>query len=262
MQRVDLGFSPRNLVSGRVSLSPKYPSGPAAVQFFESATASIQSVPGVIGAAAVTQLPLSGSMLGSSFLVTPEPEPRRIDADLRGITPDYFRVIGTRLLHGRFFTGHDSADTPAVVIVDEAFARRLSPDGQVLGKRVRWFRQPEADLEIVGVVASVHHRGPGQQVRETVYRPHRQYPRNSMFVVVRTNQDAAASAGAVRHALAAVDPSQPFADVLTMDQRLSRAVTRARTSLLLAAVLAVIALALGGVGSLRRAERRRGAADA
>ena len=176
LQRVDLGFSPRNLLSGRVSLSPKYPSGPAAVQFFESATASIQSVPGVIGAAAVTQLPLSGSMLGSSFLVTPEPEPRRIDADLRGITPGYFRVIGTRLVNGRFFTGHDSADTPAVVIVDEAFARRLSPDGQVLGKRVRWFRQPEAELEIVGVVASVHHRGPGQPVRETVYRPHRRYP--------------------------------------------------------------------------------------
>ena len=248
LQRVDLGFSPGNVLTGRVSLSPKYPLGPAAVQFFESATAAIQSVPGVAGAAAVTQLPLSGSMLGSSFLVTPEPEPRRIDADLRGITPDYFRVIGLPLRAGRFFTSGDSAGSPGVVIVDEAFARRLSPDGQVLGTRVRWFRQPEAELEIVGVVGSVRHRGPEQSVRETVYRPHRQYPRSSMFVVVRTSQDAAASAGAVRHALAAVDPSQPFADVFTMEQRIERAVTRARTSLLLAALLAVIALALGGVG--------------
>ena len=69
-----------------------------------------------------------------------------------------------------------------------------------------------------------------------------------MFVVVRTRDDAAASAGAVRHALATVDPSQPFADVLTMDQRISLAMTPARTSLLLAAVLALIALALCGVG--------------
>jgi putative ABC transport system permease protein len=248
LQGIDLGFSPRNVLSGRVSLSPKYPAGPTAVRFFESATAAIQAVPGVVSAAAVTQLPLSGSMLGSSFLVTPEPEPRRIDADLRGITPDYFHVIGTPLLRGRFFSDRDSADGQGVVIVDEAFARRLSPDGQVIGKRVRWFRQPDAELEIVGVVASIRHRGPDQGARETVYRPHRQYPRNSMFLVVRTNQDAAASAGAVRHALATVDPSQPFAEVFTMDQRLGRAVTRARTSLLLAAALTVLALALGGVG--------------
>ena len=180
--------------------------------------------------------------------MTPGPEPRRIDADLRGVTPGYFRVIGTSLLAGRFFADADSADSQGVVIVDEAFARRLSADGQVLGRRLRWFRQPDAELEIVGVVAPVRHRGPGQPARDTVYRPHRQYPRSSMFVIARTGQDAAASAGAVRHALASVDPSQPFSDVFTMDQRLGRAVTRARTSLLLAAVLAMLALTLGGVG--------------
>ena len=248
LQRVDLGFSPRHVLSGRVSLSPKYPSGPGAVQFFESATAAIQSVPGVVGAAGVTQLPLSGAMLGSSFLITPRPDARRVDAELRGVTPGYFDVIGIPVLHGRSFTGHDSADQQGVVIVDDAFARRMRPDGQVLGKRVRWFRQPDVELEIVGVVGSVRHRGSWQAAGETVYRPHRQYPRNSMFVVVRTTQDAAASGAAVRHALAAVDPSQPFADVFTMDQRIGRTVTRARTNLLLATVLAIIALTLGGVG--------------
>ena len=67
LQGVDLGFSPRNVLSGRVSLSPKYPPGPTAVQFFQSATVAIQSVPGVMDVAAVTQLPLSGATLGQQL---------------------------------------------------------------------------------------------------------------------------------------------------------------------------------------------------
>ena len=112
---------------------------------------------------------------------------------------------------------------------------------------MRWFRQPDADLEIVGVVGSIHHRGPDRPARDRV-PPAPAVSGQHDFVVIRTHHDAAASAGPVRHALATIDPSQPLAAVLTMDQRIGLAMTRARTSLLLAALLALIALALGGVG--------------
>ena len=248
LQRVDLGFSPEHVLSGRVSLSPKYPAGPPSARFFDMATSAIQSVPGVIGAAAITQLPLSGSMLGSSFLLSPEPEARRIDADLRGITPDYFKVVGTSLISGRFFSDRDSADSPRVAIVDEAFANRISSDGRVVGRRLRWFRQPDVELEIIGVVPAVRHRGPEHPARETVYRPQSQYSRSSMFLVVRTARSDAATLNAVRTALASVDPTQPFADISSMDQRLGRTMARARTSLMLATTLAVLAMGLGAVG--------------
>jgi putative ABC transport system permease protein len=248
LQRVELGFKADNALTARVTLSAKYPAGPAAARFFAEATAAIGNVPGVTGAAAITQLPLSGAMLGSTFLVGAEPDPRRIDADLRGITARYFDVIGTPLVAGRSFTPWDSAASPAVAIVDDAFARRMSPDGRVVGKRIRWFRQPDVEVEIVGVVRSVRHRGPGEPSRETVYRPHHQYSRSSMFVVARTNQSAAAATSNIRAAVATVDASQPFADVSTLEQRVARSVGRARTSVILASVLASLALALGAVG--------------
>jgi ABC-type antimicrobial peptide transport system permease subunit len=69
-----------------------------------------------------------------------------------------------------------------------------------------------------------------------------------MFLAVKTAQDAARATSLVREALATVDSSQPFSDVITMDQRLGRSVSRARTSLMLAGVLALLALALGLIG--------------
>lgn len=95
---------------------------------------------------------------------------------------------------------------------------------------------------------AIRHRGPADAARETVYRPHRQYSRGSMFLAVRTREDAAAGASRLRAAIASVDPSIPFSDVVTMEQRLERSTSRARTSMMLAAILAGIALLLGVVG--------------
>jgi putative ABC transport system permease protein len=248
LHSTELGFATESLLTARITLSPKYVAGADVARFFESATTAVEQVGGVSHAAAITQLPLSGAMLGSTFLVGPGPDARRIDADLRGITPDYFDVTRTPMVQGRTFSDRDAPNTPPVAIVDELFARRLSLDGDVVGRRIHWFRQPGVEIEVVGVVRSVRHRGPADPPRETVYRPHRQYPRNSMFLVVRTRIDPATAASSIRTAVNSVDPSQPIADVATMAQRLDRSVTRARTSLMLAGTLAGLALALGLIG--------------
>jgi putative ABC transport system permease protein len=244
----ELGFATDSLLTARISLSPRYTEGADAARFFESATAVVGKTSGIVGAAAISQLPLSGAMLGSTFVVEQGPDGRRVDADLRGVTPDYFDIVGTRVIQGRAFTGRDRANTPAVAIVDELFARRLSTGGNVVGRRVRWIRQPGVDIEIVGVVRPVRHRGPAEPPRETVYRPFQQHPRSSMFLVAKTRFDAAAAAESMRAAVRTVDPTQPLADVFTMRQRLEKSVARARTSLMLAGALAALALSLGVIG--------------
>jgi ABC-type antimicrobial peptide transport system permease subunit len=187
-------------------------------------------------------------MLGSTFLVESGQDSAQIDADLRGITPRYFEVMGTPLLRGRAFGSQDVASGPQVAIIDESLARRLRPDGNAVGSRIRWFRQPTVELEIVGIVRSVRHRGPTDPARETVYRPHQQYARSAMFLAVKTDRHATSADAMLRTVVASVDPSQPLADVTTMDQRVGRSVSRSRTSLMLAGALAVMALALGGIG--------------
>jgi putative ABC transport system permease protein len=249
LQGTDLGFARDHVLTARVSLSPPYSGGPAAARFFDAALQAARRVPGVVSAAAVTQLPLSGAMLGSTFLVgQSREEAPRIDADLRGITPEYLDVMGIPLVSGRPFDERDSAGGAPVAIVDESFARRLPGRGPVLGRRIRWFRQADVEVEIVGVARAIRHRGAGIVPRETVYRPHWQYARASMYLAVRTRQDTPGAASALRAAVASVDPTQPLADVATMSHRFERSISRSRTSVMLAGVLAGLALALAVVG--------------
>ena len=69
-----------------------------------------------------------------------------------------------------------------------------------------------------------------------------------MFLAVRTRRDPEAMASVVRAAIGAIDPSEPVADVSTMQERLERSISRYRTSLMLAGVLAALALGLGVIG--------------
>jgi putative ABC transport system permease protein len=248
LQRVDLGLRPDGLVGGRVSLSSRYPMGAASAAFFDRATDALAAHPGVAGAAAISQLPLSGAMLGSTFVDTARGPDARIDVDLRAVTPSWFAVAATPLVAGRGFTATDASGSPRVAIVDETLARRLSADGHAVGRRLRWIRQPDVDVEIVGVVRAVRHRGPAEPAQATVYRPLAQYPRTSMFLLARPHAGAALTHADLRAAVDAVDPTQPIADVAPMPARVAQRLARSRTSAWLAATLACLAAALATIG--------------
>ena len=246
VDRAPLGFATDRVLTLRLTRQP----GPPAqtVQFFDRVVEALGRLPGSAGAAAITQLPLSGAMLGSTFMTERAVGERRLDADLRGVTSKYFEVARVPLIAGRYFSSDDVASSRPVAVVDDLFARALQPDGAVVGRRIRWIRQPDTAIEIVGVVGRVRHWSPEESPRDTVYRPHAQYPRASMYVAVRTAGDPAALAAALNGAIASVDPYQPIADVASMDQRVRRSMSRLHTSLLLAGALAVLTLTLSAVG--------------
>jgi hypothetical protein len=65
-----------------------------------------------------------------------EPGPREHPyGDFNIIASDYFRALGVPLVRGRDFNAADIANGPAVVIVNEAFARRYWPGQEAVGKR-------------------------------------------------------------------------------------------------------------------------------
>ena len=245
----DPGFRPDGVLTMRIALPPKYPTGVEINRFYDTALERIQAISGVRSAAAISQLPLSGSMLGSRFMLTRDAQAAAIDADLRGITPRYFDTLSIRTVQGRAFTAADDSRGGSIAIVDETFARHVWPGESAVGKRIYWMRQPDVPLEIVGVVSAVRHRGLEVPARETVYRPHLEYPRSTMSLVVRSDGDAALLSQTVLAAIHAVDPDQPVADVLTMESLVRRSLAQPGFSTGLAATLALIALALTIVGT-------------
>jgi predicted permease len=247
LMTTDPGFSTESLLTFRLSLTPKYPNAAQISAFLDSTVERVGGMPGVNSAAAVTQLPMSGASLASTFLLG-SGDARRVDADLRGITAGYFDTMQMRVLGGRAFSARDTATTPGVAIVDEAFARKAWPGESAVGKRIRWFRSPQGELEVVGVVTTVRHRGFDAPPRETVYRPHTQYARPTMYVAVRTSRSPDAHASAAVEAIRALDSDQPVAEITTMSALAARSLAQPGIGATLSALFALIALALTAVG--------------
>jgi putative ABC transport system permease protein len=230
--------------------------------FFDRVIEEVRALPGVTSASAVTQLPMSGAMLGSSFRADDRPDAAPVDADLRGITTDYFQTMGIALIAGRAFDAGDDERGRRVAIVDEGLARRLSLDGQAVGRRIRWIRQPDVPIEIVGVVRAVRHRGLDQEPVETVYRPHAQYPRGSMYLTVRVAGEPTAWSGSVAAAVHRVDPSQLVADVAPLSALERRSIAQPGLGALVGGLLGTLALVMTAVGvyglfAFAVAQRRR-----
>jgi putative ABC transport system permease protein len=151
----------------------------------------VRRVPGVIAASATSALPLGGGgfYLGRVFLRDGQPEPPA-SADTAAawsvVQPGYFATVGIPILQGRGFTNDDGANSTPVIIVSQSMARAMFPDGRVLGRRMRSWRDENVYREIVAVVGDVRHYGLTEDATNTVYVPHTQNAWRSLTLVVRT----------------------------------------------------------------------------
>jgi predicted lysophospholipase L1 biosynthesis ABC-type transport system permease subunit len=110
------------------------------------------------------------------------------------------------------------------------------------------------DLEaaVVGVVADVHHRGPGATPGPEMYIPFAQFNARQTIIVLRTTGDPARIAHALRAAVREIDPSLPLANVVTMAALVEQSVAQPRflAALLTGFSLLAAVLALVGVYGL------------
>jgi len=255
LQNVSPGFNPHNVLTAEISLPaekyPRDPRGLAVINFYNEAERRIKNIPGVQHAAFTVVLPLSGSNTDSSFIIEGQ-DPKMTgaypDEEIRDITPDYFRVLETPLLKGRFFTEADTADSPLVVIVNQAFVKKYFRDGEALGKRISRDDTNPKWATIVGVVADIKHRGLDMEAQPEYYLPHTQGPDRDMILAVRSAQDARTLAHSVQEELRNVDPDIPLSNVRTFDAVVADSVAPRRLSVVLLSAFSGIALLLASVG--------------
>jgi putative ABC transport system permease protein len=150
---------------------------------------------------------------------------------------------------GRDFTEQDNEKSPAVIIINEAFARKHWPGVDPVGKRILFENQK---MSIVGVVKNARQSDWTSEPGEEMYLPYLQRP-NSMGLkqltfVVRTRTNPESLAGAVQRQVWSLDKSLPVSHLMTMDQVIADKLWRSRLSTLLLGIFAAIALALAAVG--------------
>ena len=253
LRAVGLGFDPKNVLTMSLSLpEAKYPEGPQRAEFFRRLLQRVEALPGVDSAAVTNYLPLSGHWGTAGFSIEGHP-PRGpgdfLVADVRTVSPGYFRTMAIPILEGRAFRPADDETAPPIVVITRTMARRFWPNDNPVGRRLDLGEAGSPDVrEIVGVVGDVRHFGVDAAPPAEMYFSHPQAPGNSMTLVVRTGPDPLSLVSAVRSAVRAVDADQPVYDVQTLGQLAEQSVALRRFAMLLLAAFAVVALLMGTVG--------------
>ena len=247
---VDPGFDAENVLTMGLSLpTVKYAKPEQQIAFFDEVVRRVSTLPGVRNAATSAALPLSWIRITP---VLPEgqpdvPLPKRPFIDIEAISPQWFQTMRVPLLAGRDFTAADNAQTPKVVIVNEAFARRFWPDQNPLGKHIVVGRWP-TPAEVIAVAADIKNKGLDHDTQPQLYLPFPQLSWGNMNLLVRTAVAPPSMISAVRAQISAVDPDQPVTRIQTVQEILNDSRSQPRFTMLLLGAFSATALALAVIG--------------
>jgi len=250
----DPGFDAENALVFSLRLpSSRYGTPVEAQAFYDEAVRRLQAIPGVRLAGITSNLPLgaTGGSLTRVFLLEGQPEPPATsDVAARWITagPSYLQTLGVQPLGGRVFDGDDTQDAPPVMIVSESFARRISPDQEILGRRIRSWRDENLLREVVGVVPDVQLGELAGPVQPTVWVPAAQDTRATASFLVRTTDGAGELAGAVRSVMTGLDGDVALAGLRTLEAAHREGLAGVRLVMTLFGLFGVLALGLAVVG--------------
>lgn len=250
LQAVPVGIDPHNVLTMEITLPLiKYPNDSRQAAFYAQTIEAVRRLQGVQSAGFIAPLPLGLGGWNSDVRIEGEPPPKpgqgRL-SDFAVVTPDYFKAMGVTLVQGRAFTTADDGKT-RVCIIDETFAQRHF-NGNAVAKRLANGDAGTNWMTIVGVVRHVKNYGAGEDSRIETYEPVAQNGAGSMTMVVKTAVPPLTLVEALRKAIQSVDPDQPIANVLTMEDVLARSVAERRLATLLLSLFAGLALLLAAVG--------------
>ena len=163
------------------------------------------------------------------------------------VSPDYFKSLDIPLVYGRDFNDGDNESSPGVVIVNETLARRMSPDGNAVGKRLRTDSKGDY-LEVVGVVRDIKYKSVSEAPLYFAYRPLGQRYQPAMTVHLRAVGDPAAAIGQLRSEVKAIDPNLPLTDVKTMEEHMRLPLAPAKLFVQLTGSFALLTVLLAAIG--------------
>jgi putative ABC transport system permease protein len=201
LTNVDPGFAPGHVLSFQVMLpEAAYPDSPRRAAFFDRLLERLRGTPGVQAAGMIQTLPiLDDYMLSFSIQGRPPAAPgHELSANYRVASPGYFESLSIPVRRGRAFTAHDdTARSPMVAVIDEAFAQRHFPGEDPIGRGLDIGNGTDGFYEIVGVVGSIRDASLEQNPSPTMYVPFDQDPFSAVWVVARTAGDPVAVSGDV-----------------------------------------------------------------
>jgi putative ABC transport system permease protein len=246
LQQVEPGFSPRGLMTARVTLpATTYPNSAFRRAFWARFIDDLRSRPGIEAAAIASGPPLSGDFTAGDVKLPSQSNDEAGSAAWRLAGPGYFATLGIAV-RGREFTMQDGPDRPPVAIISAALARQYFPHDDALGRQLVMRSFTDDPHTIIGVADDVRTFGLEADAGFVFYGSAMQYAGwNPMSLVWRS---AAPSTDMVRASLRSIDPGVPIAAIASMDSLLDQSLGPRRFNLYLLSAFAAVSLALAAIG--------------
>jgi putative ABC transport system permease protein len=257
LRAVDPGFRPQGVLTAEVALPDgKYKEQRDRVSFTRALLERLRAIPGVQSADTVVPLPLGGDDFILAFEIQGRPQPadgEEPSANVRIVTPDFFRTLGIRVLQGRTFTAEDTATSVPVIVINQTMAQRIWPGENPIGRRITFGGDgPRTGWrwdEVVGVVADVHHRALDQDAGSEIYQAQLQRPPGGeLSILLKTEGDPSRLAGPLRAAVRAIDPDLPVERVRSLEAVVAESLAGSRFQTVLLGIFAAVALLLATIG--------------
>ena len=221
--------------------------------FFGDLRDRLERIPGVASAGAVSLAPLAGtaSRLANIAVDGRGQSPKESSTPIAFVTPGYLRTMRIPVIAGRDFDERDRLGAERVVIVNEAFQRRFTPGGNIVGARITAITE---GFTVIGLTEDVPDRSLRDAPEPLVMTPLAQMPAGNItwaaltFVLRTAGGDPLRLAPAVRREVWAINPNIVISEIATMDERVALTIRAERDSALLFGLFAVAALVMAAIG--------------
>ncbi|MGH9774975.1 MAG: ABC transporter permease [Candidatus Acidiferrales bacterium] len=264
LMTLDAGFQQNGILIANLDFTRMNLASERRFDFKHTLLEHLRAIPGVESAAESQTTPVSGNSWNRTVLGD-TPEKGLGNVWLIYASPEYFKTYGIPILAGRDIAESDTATSPKVAVVNQAFVAKYFGGQSPVGKtfRIQPFAGEQPPVyEIIGVVKNAIYQDMHEEFLPTAYFPESQRSKPDSFtnVTMRSNVALAGLINSVKGAVGDVNPD------IDIDFRVFK--TQIRESLLqdelmatlsgffgfLAALLA--AIGLYGVISYMVAQRR------
>lgn len=235
-----------NLVEGRYTAA-------ARVVLLEDAVERLRQIPGVEQAAYGRGAPLtlrSGMVTGARLTVVGTGREFQALYPNNFVGPGYFETMGIPIVKGRGFGTDDRRGAPAVIVINEEFARRYFAGSDPVGVSIR-LPGPTKEgypAEIVGIARDSKYRTLAEEPQAAMYEPYAQRSNSDRMahLFVRTD-GVSVTPRQIADVIAALDPAAAV-DVKPTRGALAFAFLPSQVGAAILGVLGALGLLLAMVG--------------
>jgi macrolide transport system ATP-binding/permease protein len=247
-QTLSPGFDADRLVTASMDMFPSGYTGERYREFQRRTLDAVRALPGVEAAAFGSRIPLGFGGNNSTTVDIDGYQPREneeVVITYSTVSARYFETMGIPLRAGREYDDTDTATSPRTIVINEAMARRYWPDGNALGRILRF--GPNAS-EVIGIVADAKYNSINERPLPQLFVPMARSEVSTLRLFVRTTGDPSPLVAEVRNAIRTLDPNLPVYDARTLNEHLQGAVFAQRMAANLLGAMGVLALLLAAIG--------------